>query len=108
MKITFSKIDIADLQREIQDWYLIELSQGKVRELLRYYPQVAAEMFLDGVDTVTRETMADAIADDVLAGHSWPIGMDPKMRSAKFFKEFAAAAPERGYRLPKDWLRSYL
>lgn len=108
MKITFSKKDIVDLQKEIDNWYRVELSQKKVRFLLNHYPDITAEMIKGGgVDIVVRETMLAAIADDVLAGSHWPIGADSKKRSKEFFEAFYHTASKRGYRLPKDWSELY-
>jgi hypothetical protein len=91
--------DIAAARAECHDWMEVDLTDEQARELLMD-PAVASELLLGGMDTCTREAMGKVLAQRVV-GRPWPTYGDGKEAADRFYEEFRAKAPEKGYTLCK-------
>lgn len=102
VSVTFEVPDaaLADAVAVCEDWYGLRLTSEQLADVLKASPLAALEV-ADGLDTLGRERLIDAIVEHVgmPEGSSWPINADDESVSAAFYSLFALRCEERGYQL---------
>lgn len=98
--ISFTVTDDAlkDAVSVAEDWYGLRLTPDQMGEMLKTQPLAAFEV-MDGLDTLGRERLIDAIVEYVgmPAGSAWPINMDGPAKRAAFYPTFAEKCKAKGY-----------
>jgi hypothetical protein len=116
MKFTIEEKDIKEVISIANDYYGVNFSLVKARELIRKSSKLSKELLHGGLDTVGRSVLAHVIVQDVLenvpckvdGGYNgkhweWPLFGSSQEYKDTFDREFVKNAPKKGYKLLKCW-----
>ena len=95
-KVAIAKLHIKEAIEELLSWYGIKLTQREFLTFLRKHYDVAKEV-ASGVNTETREIMAEALAKDLI-NKRWPSYGDGKKCYEVFIKKFDTAFQRKYHR----------
>lgn len=89
--------ELRDLKNQIHDCANLDLTPEQLEEVASS-PRVRADIAIGGIDTVTRETAMDVLAQKIV-GRSWPMYGDGETVRKQFFVDFEREAVAKGYKL---------
>lgn len=88
------------VRKDIKGWCGLNPTITQLRQYLKNKKDIIVDIATTpylkyGVDTVTRENIADVFANK-LVGEKWPTNANPKRKSKEFFKRLVKNAEKAG------------